>query len=96
MQNISKEKAMFTGYTLAVKFHGSIHPNSTSASMGTISDFAQNCTKCAPVGAIKIPQALDKKSKRSRLYGLLNCKGHKFPFLPSWIIMFILKGVWKP
>jgi len=31
-------------------FHGSFHTNSTSA-MCTISDFAQNCTKCAPVGA---------------------------------------------
>ena len=90
-----RENPMFTGCTWAVKFHGSFHPNSTSASMGTISDFAQNCTKCTPVGAMKNPQASDQNSKRFRFYGLLNCKGHN-PFLPSWITVFILKGVWKP
>jgi len=46
-----KEKSIFAGCTWAVKLHGSFHPNATSASMGTISDFAQNCIKCTPVGA---------------------------------------------
>jgi len=34
---------------------GSFQPNSTSASMGTVSDFTQNCTKCASMGAMKNP-----------------------------------------
>jgi len=88
---------MFTGCTLAVKFHGSFafHLNSTSASMGTLSDFVQNGTKYTSLGAMKNPQASDQNSKRFTFYGLLNCKGHN-PFLPSWITVFIMKGVWKP
>ena len=64
-----REKPMFTGCTWAVKFNGSFHPNSTSASMGTISDFAQNCTKCALVGAMKNPQVSDQNSQQFRFYG---------------------------
>jgi len=52
--------------------------------MGTISDFSQNCTKCACMGAMKNPQVSDQNSQWFRFYGLLNCKGHN-PFLPSWI-----------
>jgi len=35
---------------------GPFHANSTSASIGTILDFAQNCTKCVFMGAMKIPK----------------------------------------
>jgi len=73
---------------------GSFHANSTSASMGTISDFSQNCTKCASMGAMKNPHVSDQNSKWFRFYRILNCKGHN-PFLPSWITMLILKGLWK-
>jgi len=63
--------------------------------MGTVSDFAQNCTKCASMEAMKNPQVSDQNSKRFRFNGLLNCKGHN-PFLPSWITMLILKGLRSP
>jgi len=92
---ISQRKIDVYRLHISSEIYGSFHPNSTSASMGNTSDFAQNCTKCAPVGAIKNPQASDENSKRFRFYGLLNCKGHN-PFLPSWITVFILKGFWKP
>ena len=77
-----REKSMFTGWTWAVKLHGSFHPNSTRASIGTISDFAQNCTKCDFVGAMKKYQTSVQNSKWFRFYGFLKCKGHN-PFLPS-------------
>jgi len=57
-------------------------------------EFAENCTKCAPLGAMKNPQASYQNSKRFRFYGLLNCKDLNL-FSPSWITVFILKGVWK-
>jgi len=74
---------------------GSFHANSTSDSMGTISDFAQNCTKCASMGTMKNPQVSDQNSKRFRFHGLLNCKGPN-TFLLPWIAVLILKGFWKP
>ena len=52
--------------------------------MGTISDFAQNCTKCALVGAMKNPQVSDQNSQQFRFYGFLDCKGHN-SFLPSCV-----------
>jgi len=71
-----REKSMFAGCIWAVKFHGSFafHLNSTSASMGTLTGFVQNCTKCTPVRTMKNPQASDQNSKRFRFDGLLNCK----------------------
>jgi len=72
----------------------SFHANSANlqeSSMCTVSDFAQNCTKCVTMGAMKNPQvSSDQNSKRFRFYGLFNYKGHN-PFLPSWITMLILK-----
>jgi len=47
------------------------------------------------MGAMKNPQVSNQNSKRFRFYGLLNYKGHN-PFLPSWITMLILKGLWRP
>jgi len=58
---------------------GSFHANSTNleeSSTGTISDFAQNCTEFASIGAMKNPQVSDQNYKRFRFYGLLNCKVH--------------------
>jgi len=40
-------------------------------------------------------QVSDQNSKRFRFDGHLNCKGHN-PFLPLWITMLILKGLWRP
>jgi len=52
---------------------GSFHANSTNleeSSMGTISDFAQNCTKCASMGTMKNTQVSDQNSKQFKFYGL--------------------------
>jgi len=62
--------------------------------MGTISDFAQNYTKCASMETMKNPQVSDQSSKRFRFYGLLNYKGPN-TFLPPWITVLILEGLWK-
>jgi len=43
--------------------------------MGTISDFAQNYTKCASVGAMKNPQVSDQIPGSLDFIAFLNCKG---------------------
>jgi len=62
--------------------------------MGTISDFAQNYTKCASVGAMKNPQVSDQISSSLDFMAFLNCKGHN-SFLPLLITVISLKGFWK-